>query len=85
MLRGDQQQGARSTGRRAAPLLPVLQRADGDAEQSRELLLRETSAFADCGDGRNRRDTTGLAALEFPQPLEDLGAKLSRASHPSPL
>lgn len=85
MLGRHEEQRPRSTGRRTEALLPVLDRAHRDAEQARELRLREAGTFPDGGDGRNRRDTTGLAALQFAQSLEDLGADLPRASHPVPL
>ena len=70
MLRNDLEQGARSTGGRAAALLPLLQCAPGNAEQFRKLRLRKIGSEARFHDLGYRKTTvlilhTGAANPAF--------------------
>lgn len=55
----DQEQCARRARRRPAPLLPLLQRSRGNAQETREIRLRQSRLLAHAGHRRNRRHAAG--------------------------
>ena len=87
----DVQQRARDPGRnqqqcagrarwRAATLLPLLQRANGDAQEFSKPGLGEPCLLADAGERWDVDDATVLPALELPKAVENLLADLAPGS-----
>ena len=65
---GSEQEGSRGARGRAASLLPLLERARRDAQQTCELRLRQFRLFRDGGRRWHCRDASVLAALELTKP-----------------
>src|SRR5688572_21464801 len=69
---GNKQESPSRSRRGAAPLFPILQRANRDTQQGGEPRLGEPDLFADPRHVRYFNDPAVVATLEFPQPVADL-------------
>src|SRR5438552_13273272 len=72
ILRRNQQQRSGCARRGAPPLLPLLERPDGNAEQRSELQLRKAGLLADTRYRRHTGRATVLATLDLTNTIEDL-------------